>query len=373
LRKEIIPLTSLRGIAAMAVIAMHYSATMQEIASGNFPSLAPHGSLAVDVFFVLSGFIMGYTYLDSFHAQDTWTAYRKFLGKRAARILPLNAFVTVTLTVVAQAAFRLVGVSPISTVRPDSAFLDLLSNLLLLPGLGIGNSLNWPAWSISVEFAAYFIFPLLLALVFSRGYRLLALTCAAAALGMYASVWPGLNIHGMHNHPWPWRDLLRCVCEFTLGLATFRAYTSGKATRIFSRDDVALAISAAILFVVFFNPGELFAMLLFPALVLSLSLNKGRIASLLSTRFLHFLGKISFSIYLVTDPFRGPAQQLVRWFHPAPLPPHWAMMAAAVCAVAMIAPAWLTYALVEEPSRRALRTLLSGRANRGAVAAQSEQ
>jgi len=372
LRKEIIPLTSLRGIAAMAVIAMHYSATMQDIASGNFPSLAPHGSLAVDVFFVLSGFIMGYTYLDSFRSQDTWTAYPKFLGKRAARILPLNAFVTVTLTLVALVAFWLSGVNPVSTVRPDNAFLDLLSNLLLLPGLGIGNSLNWPAWSISVEFATYFIFPLLLTIVFSHGYRLLALTCFLAVLGMYASVWPGLNVHGMHNHPWPWRDLLRCACEFTLGLATFRAYASGRAARIFSRDDVALAISAAILFVVFFNLGELFAMVLFPALVLALSLNKGRIAALLSTRFLHFLGQISFSLYLVTDPFRGLAQSLVKMLHPVPLPPYLGMAIAAVCAVSMIIPAWFTYTLVEKPSRGALRVLLSGRASRRAVAAASQ-
>lgn len=356
----------------MAVIAMHYSATMQQIASRDFPSLAPHGQLAVDVFFVLSGFIMGYTYLSSFRTQDGWTAYRKFLGKRAARILPLNAFVVVTLTVVALISTWLFDANPIGTVRPDQAFVDLVANLLLLPGVGIGHSLNWPAWSISVEFAAYFLFPLLLALVFRRGYRVLALTCLVAAFGMYASLGPNLNTFGVHNHPWPWRDLLRCVCEFTLGLATFRAYASGKAARIFSRDDVALAISAAILFIIFFNAGEFFAMLLFPALVLSLGLNNGRIAALLSMRPLHFLGEISFSIYLVTDPFRKPLQDLVKMLHPAPLPPHLAMAIAAACAVAMIVPAWITYTLVEKPSRSALRALLSGRANRQAVAAPSQ-
>ena len=63
MRKEIVPLTSLRGFAAMAVILTHYSATLQPLASATFPSLAPHGYLAVDIFFVLSGFIMAYTYL----------------------------------------------------------------------------------------------------------------------------------------------------------------------------------------------------------------------------------------------------------------------------------------------------------------------
>lgn len=357
----------------MAVIAMHYSATMQQIASGNFPSLAPHGSLAVDVFFVLSGFIMGYTYLDSFRVQDTWTGYRKFLGKRAARILPLNAFVTVTLTVIALFSLEAFGVNPIQTVRPDHAFVNLVSNLLLLPGFGIGSSLNWPAWSISVEFAAYFIFPLLLFLVFGRSRAVLILTCAIAAMGICASVWPTLNIHGLHNRPWPWRDLLRCVCEFMLGLATFRAYASGKAARIFARNDVALGISAAILFVVLFNRGELFAMLLFPALVLSLSLNTGWIATLLSTRPLYFLGEISFSLYLVTDPFRGPLRNFVQFMHPEPLPPYLAMAIAAACAGAMIFPAWLTFTLVEKPSRVALRTLFSSRSSRSFPARSSSE
>jgi peptidoglycan/LPS O-acetylase OafA/YrhL len=361
LRKEILPLTSLRGIAAMAVIAMHYSATMQQIASGNFPSLAPHGSLAVDVFFVLSGFIMGYTYLASFRTRDGWSAYSKFLGKRAARILPLNAAIAVALVVIAFASLKLFGANLVPTVRPDKALGDLAANILLLPGLGIGHSLNWPAWSISVEFAAYFAFPLLLMLVFSRNRMVFALTCVAGVIGIYGSLNANLSIYGIHNHPWPWRDVLRCLSEFTLGLATFRIYASGKATHIFSRDSVALGISAVIVAIVLFNPGELFAMLLFPPLVLALSLNNGRIAALLSTRIPYFLGQISFSIYLVTDPFRWPLQQFVKWLHPAPLPPLVAMAIAALCALSMIVPAWITYTLVEKPSRSALRALLAGR------------
>lgn len=345
----------------MAVIAMHFSATMQKIASGNFPSLAPHGSLAVDVFFVLSGFIMGYTYLGSFRMQDGWTAYRKFLAKRAARILPLNAAMTIGLIAIALASIWLFGANPVPTVRPDHALEDMLTNLLLLPGVGIGHSLNWPAWSISVEFAAYFAFPLFLWLVFGRSRILFVLTCLVAAVGVYGSVGPDLNLVGMHNHPWPWHDLLRCVSEFVLGLAMFRLYASGKVTHIFARDSVALGLSAVILAIVLLNPGEVFAMLLFPALILSLGLNNGRVAALLSTPIPYFLGEISFSLYLVTDPFRWPAEQIVKALHPAPIGPHLAMAIAAGCSLLMILPAWITYSLVEKPSRTALRSLLTGR------------
>lgn len=355
----------------MAVIAMHFSATMQQIASGDFPSLAPHGALAVDVFFILSGFIMGYTYLDSFRTQSIWTANRNFLGKRAARILPLNGAVTIVVTVAALLSLWLVDVNLVPTVRPDHVPLDVLTNLLLLPGLGIGRSLNWPAWSISVEFAAYFAFPVFLFCVFNRNRFVFAATCAAALAGLYACLGPNLGIVGLHNHPWPWRDLLRCVSEFVLGLAVFRVYVSHVAAALFARDDVVLAVSAVIVAIVLLNLPEFLAMLLFPALILSLALNQGWVAWFMSLRFLHFLGKISFSLYLVTDPFRWPLQHLVRTLHPAPLPPLLAMGLAAIFAFSMVLPAWISYTLIESPGRFALRGLLSRR-NKSAVAFSSK-
>ena len=87
--RELRSLTALRGVAAMAVVMQHFSATAQEHSQGVIPSLVPHGYLAVDLFFALSGFIMSYTYLDLFQ-RDGARAYGGFLVKRAARIVPLN-------------------------------------------------------------------------------------------------------------------------------------------------------------------------------------------------------------------------------------------------------------------------------------------
>src|SRR5689334_22075178 len=77
-RPELRALTSLRGIAAMAVVLQHFSATAQEHCRVAIPSLVPHGYVAVDFFFVLSGFIMAYTYLASFE-QSGAAAYGPFL------------------------------------------------------------------------------------------------------------------------------------------------------------------------------------------------------------------------------------------------------------------------------------------------------
>lgn len=93
----------------MAVVALHFSSTLQPLASGNFPSLAPSGHLAVDVFFVLSGFIMAYTYYQSFSDRGGWPAYKTFLAKRLARILPLNVAISTILTLIAVASVQLTG------------------------------------------------------------------------------------------------------------------------------------------------------------------------------------------------------------------------------------------------------------------------
>jgi hypothetical protein len=86
---EIIALTSLRGIAAMAVVMQHFSATAQLHCLVPMPSLVPHGYLAVDLFFVLSGFIMSYTYLSSFQRNGI-RAFGDFLLRRVARIVPAS-------------------------------------------------------------------------------------------------------------------------------------------------------------------------------------------------------------------------------------------------------------------------------------------
>jgi peptidoglycan/LPS O-acetylase OafA/YrhL len=355
-REEIVPLTSLRGIAAMAVIAMHFSATMQEVSTGPFPSLAPHAELAVDVFFVLSGFIMAYTYLPSFSPQNSWRAYRQFLVKRMARILPLNVFVVTAVTLLAFATSSLLGENLFPRARMGNLGVDLAANALMLPGLGIGWSLNWPAWSVSVEFVAYFLFPLGLVFVFRSGrYGWLA-SCLSAliAIGLVCATGPDWSPDGLHNHPFPVRDIVRCLSEFLLGLAVFRAYQSGL-FKIFAKDAVAVGAGAAVILVILLRLPELLAVLVFPALILALSLNNGLVAKFMSLPFLRFLGLISYSLYLVHDNFRNLAAKLVMELHHGPVSPSLGISLAALCTGLMIFPAWATYVWVEKPGR-SLRT-----------------
>jgi peptidoglycan/LPS O-acetylase OafA/YrhL len=356
---EIRALTSLRGIAAMAVMALHFSATMQQNASGSFPALAPRGELAVDVFFVLSGFIMAYTYLPLFSAEPTGTAYRTFLLKRAARILPLNIVVTGFVIVAALLLAPRFGFNPFPRVRLDHAGEDFLSNALMLPGFGIGHSVNLPAWSIAVEFAAYFLFPILLGLVFKAGREGVVIAVAGASALLFAVCATGLHFSpdALPGHGRGWRDLCRCLSEFTLGLATYRLFLARPAAEFFKKDAVCFAVSAVIVALIAVKADEYFVLLFFPALVLSLALNEGLPARLLGIRPIYFLGVISYSLYLIHDTLRELSAMIVRHYHPALLSPRLAMAMAALCSVAVIPLAWVSYVLVERPGRTFVRNL----------------
>jgi peptidoglycan/LPS O-acetylase OafA/YrhL len=358
MRREIVALTSLRGLAAVSVVAMHFSATMQDNASGNFPSLAPHGELAVDVFFVLSGFILGYTYLDSFRQKEGLSAYRNFLVKRAARILPLNIAIVLFLEGSALITTALFGSSAFRHVRTDHALLDSSTNILMLPGLGIGNSINWPSWSISVEFLAYFLFPVFLIGIFESGRFVFIVSCTLAVLLLLVVCATGVHLSpdGFNNQPLPWRDISRCISEFVLGLATYRVYRSERLNSYFGHDLAAILLGSCIGGLILLKESEILMLPFFPALVLALSLNKGRISKILASRVPYFLGTISFSLYLVHDNLRAVIATLVRHFHPALLSPPAAMAVAAISTGLMIVPAWFCYHLIEKPGRYFLRS-----------------
>lgn len=163
--REIKALTSLRGIAAMMVVLQHFSATVQLQAAGSIPSLVPHGYMAVNLFFVLSGFIMAYTYSGDFDRRGL-QAMPSFLLKRAARILPLNTAVVLAIVL---AGFGSKAVWGNNIFHASTALsYDIICNLFLLQAFGLGTNLNGPSWSICTEFAAYLAFPVLLASVFSR-------------------------------------------------------------------------------------------------------------------------------------------------------------------------------------------------------------
>lgn len=337
----------------MAVVLQHFSTTAQLHAANKIPSIVPHGYLAVDLFFILSGFIMCYTYLPTFERQGM-SAFGGFLLKRVARIAPLNLAVLALFVAVGQGSIVELGKNII--YPPAAGISDIFANALMLQGIGIGLNLNGPSWSISAEFAAYLAFPLLIRIAFSswRIARTAFTLASVAAICYIAACHPHLNMDTETIA----QSLIRCFAEFSLGMATYRFYSKLGPERIqFLGSDlttfgVILGIGGFVL-----TRYDLPAVLLFPWLIISLSMNKGRVARFMAFRPFYSLGLISFSLYLLHQLFRPLSLMVVQQIHPTPLTTVQALLFALLGSLCVIPFAWLAFRYVEMPGRKLVRAL----------------
>ena len=353
-RGEIKALTSLRGLAAMAVVLQHFSATAQWNASGWIPSIVPHGYMAVDFFFVLSGFIMSYTYFAEFKALGV-KAYGPFLWKRVARIFPLGIAITAILLSLGEITsfWSMQSLFINESARAEGLGLAVVVNLLHLQGFFNSFNLNDPSWSISVELGAYLLFPVLIFLVFRAPPIVTAafIACGVSVMFKIASISPGYGLAAR----WAPLDLGRCIAEFSFGMLIYRAYAGSSSWRRIGADRwtwLVAVLSAASLLVRI----DLLIAAVFPFVVLAFALNCGRPSQLLSARVPYYLGTISFSIYLVHHMFRAPEIWLIRHFHPAPLSPAMALIFAALGSLSVLPFAALAYHTVEQPGRTMLNS-----------------
>ena len=370
-RREIKALTALRGVAAMAVVLQHYSATAAMHADGWIPSLFPHGYMAVDFFFVLSGFIMSYTYLADFEARGM-KAYLPFLWKRVARIFPLSLTVlAIILLCGGIASFwgnSELFISP-NTDKYGLGF-SVLMNILHLQGFISGVNLNDPSWSISVELAAYLFFPLLIVIMFRAPAFVGALFCLAGAsiLTLIAASTPNFSpATGFVE-----TDFARCVVEFAFGMGVYGLYRRPNALTRLGEDRwtwAALGVSALSLLLRL----DLLAAFSFPFLVLAFALNRGAASRIMSAPVPYFLGTISFSIYLVHQLFRAPELSVLQHLHPPLVSPAGSLLFALAGSLAVLPFATLAYYGVERPGRVALNAMLrrvqQGARSRGWLAA----
>ncbi len=352
--REIRALTSLRGFAALAVVLQHFSATAQAHALHRIPSLVPHGYIAVDFFFVLSGFIMSYTYLDRFTG-GVPGAYADFLARRVARVAPLNVAVVILIMFCGVTSSALLGRNLFFDA--GVGWFDVLANMLMLQGLGIGHNMNGPSWSISVEFVAYLTFPLLVMLNFHRAMVVRAAMGVLSFGALFALAFSSADIS--RETVWLVPSLMRCFSEFSLGMLGFWVFRSGRFSIIGSDEAVILllgGVAASMLLRV-----DLPAMLLFPFVVVACARNTGIASRVLGSSVPYFLGLVSYSLYLMHNMFRIPLLAALRAVHPMPLETVPALAFALAGALFVIPFAWLAYLWVERPGRNVVRHMLHAR------------
>jgi peptidoglycan/LPS O-acetylase OafA/YrhL len=149
-------LTGLRFILAIWIAVFHFGDMYDHTGFGSWPIMKA-GVARVDLFFVLSGFVLTHVY---WMRTDAKFDFAGFLQARFARLFPLHLLALSVLLVL------LAGAHIIKATEEIQGFTlqGFLANIFLLQAWGIEGAGKWnfPAWTISAEFTGYLLFPLFL-------------------------------------------------------------------------------------------------------------------------------------------------------------------------------------------------------------------
>ena len=352
-RGELPALTGLRAVAAGAVVLHHLAPKAGKLFPELPVELFRRGYLGVDVFFVLSGFVLAYCYGDRIR---TLADYRTFVGYRLARIYPLHLATLLGVLAMAQVALA----TGAHVWRPDRYAVDghLLLHLTLTHAWGLEEGLryNLPSWSISAEFFAYLLFPAFWAVARRAGVRsawLGALASTVVTVGVLRAL--GRDLHVPVHFA-----LLRVTGEFLAGCLAYRAFALRSPGGGGWTVDTLLPLGVlAVAATPWADP------LMAPAavvLVYSLAVGTGMPARCLCLRPVLWLGRISYAIYLVHMPVLSVLERAL------PAEP-WAEASAAVRAAVLAAHlaiivgvSAVAFQLVEAPGRRWVRGWVRSRA-----------
>lgn len=301
-------LDGLRGVAAIMVVWFHI---FEAFATSHLDQRINHGYLAVDFFFILSGFVVAYAY------DDRWESMRikDFLKRRMIRLHPMVVMGALigALMFYAQSC----PVWDVSKVTLLSLFGATLLNMLLLPaptgieirGLGEMFPLNGPSWSLFFEYIGSIFYAFYVRKLSTKALSWLVVV-AALGLSAYAIFGPlgdicvGYSLTGMEFTG----GLLRVLFSFTAGLLLFRVFKPIRVKGIFW---IAGAVLIFFLSVPRIGGADhlwlnglydtLCCVLVFPLLVyLGAS---GQIQDKFTHKICRFLGDLSYPLYMLHYPF----------------------------------------------------------------------
>lgn len=308
-------LDGLRGVAALLVVFYHIFEGLSFAAGGTLITTINHGYLAVDFFFILSGFVIGYAYDDRWKRNMT---LGNFFTRRLIRLHPMIIMGTIigAITFCIQGSVQWDG----SHVATSAVMLALLAAMFFIPaypGAGYdvrGNeemfSLNGPSWSLFFEYIGNILYALFIHRLSNRG---LAILVALSGIGLAWFALFDIVGYGMLGVGWTldganfWGGMLRMLFPFSLGMLLSRHFRPIKTRGAFWICSAVLLILFCIPYIEGKSPVclngvyELICItLIFPALVWIAA--SGKTTDKQSTRICRFLGDISFPLYAIHYP-----------------------------------------------------------------------
>ncbi|MGY1703283.1 acyltransferase family protein [Geodermatophilus sp. SYSU D00697] len=367
--REIRSLTGLRIVAALWVVCYHFTSAPGDAYTRYWQPLAPvlrHGSLGVDLFFVLSGFVITLTHLDQLGPRTSVRAAGRFWWARICRIWPVHALVTTVFggwllyksTRVTDGNIAYQFVQPV--VDPLHWLEQMLMVQLWHRPYFDGSSWSGPAWSISAEWLAYAAFPVL-ALGLWRLRNAPPAVTGVLAVGCMVPFGYLALAEGGADFPYAW--LLRIGGGFLAGAftcLTVRRLPVGERTDRVATRVAALATVELLVCLWWGHTRDAaqsgVAAVVFPVLVGALALSTRGISRWLATEPMVVGGRISFALYLVHVPVFEVLYTAMTWY-PGLLGPGTTLGTLLLPHVLMgtVVLAWLVHRYVEEPARRRLR------------------
>lgn len=301
-------LNGLRGVAAITVVCFHL---FEAFATSHLDQRINHGYLAVDFFFILSGFVVGYAY------DDRWgkMKIKDFIKRRIIRLHPM----VVMGAIIGAVMFYTQGCSvwDVSVVPVLALLIATFLNMLLIPatvetevrGVGEMFPLNGPSWSLFFEYIGNILYALFIRKLPTKALTVLvfALGCSLASfaiLGPLGDICVGFSLTGTEFTG----GSLRLLFSFSAGLLLSRIF---KPTNIKGAFWICTVAVVAFLAVPRIGGAEhlwmngiydtLCVIAFFPLLVyLGAS---GKCTDRYTTRICKFLGDISYPLYMVHYPF----------------------------------------------------------------------
>ena len=350
-------LDACRGFCAVIVVLFHLSAATH---FHDWP-IVRNGYVAVDFFFVLSGFVIAGAYHDRFATPGDWT---RFAVRRFGRLYPLHlaalmVFIGIECANLADEAPAFQGAFGLAALGQHLALVQGFSAAAL--------TWNYPAWSISIElwvnlaFAAY---------VLALGRRAVFASAAIIFITALFVIFPkslALKVDAVTLRQWV--NVAQSVFGFILGTWVYLAY-QGLRRQSWRPGPWVGALAAGVIVFVFADRAHFHALLapiLFAGVVLILAYDTGPVARLLHHPALQRLGTISYSVYLthalymigfdavivaVAEHLDRPATAVAHGNELLVLGGPWVMDAAGLaCVACVIAGSNLTYRWIEEPAR----------------------
>lgn len=302
-------LDGLRGVAALVVLIFHI---FEAFATSHLDQRINHGYLAVDFFFILSGFVVGYAYDDRWNKMTT----KDFIKRRIIRLHPM----VVVGAVIGAVTFYWQGCSvwDVSVVSIGALLLATVLNMLLLPstpamevrGVGEMFPLNGPSWSLFFEYIGNILYAVFIRKLPTKALGILVFLagCGLAAFAIFGPL-GDLCIGYSLNATDFTGGSLRLLFSFSAGLLISRLFRPK--AKVKGAFWICSVLVVALLSMPRIGGAEhlwmngiydtLCCIVIFPMLVYLGA--AGKITNKYTSRLCKFLGDISYPLYMVHYPF----------------------------------------------------------------------